>query len=191
MSQAGDISQRTGPVPPIVATSYTTDVRDNTTTSPGTAIPAANNLNILGRDTTQNNVYGIRSDADANNSANCYLELTNRAHLTASTVGAATDVQTIFTPTASTSLTFTMTLTAYDSAGNLALGGEQIGLIRVSGGGAVTVIGTNDTFDEYDAALGANDWEVTTNGTVIQLSVTGVAGHNLNWSAVFTYIQVS
>lgn len=180
----------TGPVPPTVPTSFTTDVRDNTTTGPGTAIPAANVLQILGRDTTQNNVYGLRSDANPNNGNVVQMELTNRAHLNTQTVGAATETVTIFTPTDATSLTFTMTLTAYTSTGDVALGGQQIGLARKSGG-SVTVIGTNDTFDEYDAALNTNDWEVVESGADLILRVTGVAGFTLNWEAVFTYVQVS
>lgn len=180
----------TGPVPPTVVAQITTDVRDNTTTGPGTVIPSSNNVNILGRDTIQNNDNGIRTDADANNSSNCYVELTNRISVNLQTVGAVVQTATIMTPTNATSLTFNLTLTAYASTGDVALGGQQIGLVRKSGG-AVTVIGTNDTFDEYDAALGANDWEITNSGADLIISVTGVAGFTLNWQAVFTYVQVS
>jgi hypothetical protein len=169
-----------GPVPPTVATSYVTDVN-----SP--AVPAANVLNVPGGSVITNNDHGIQTDGSSGSNT-LTVELTNRVSLTTTTVGAVTNVINVLTPTAGTSVTFTLTLTAYDTADNIALGGEQIGLGRALGGVAA-VIGTNDTFDEYDAALGTNDWEIVANGASLALSVTGVAGKTLNWKAVFTYIQ--
>ena len=67
-----------GPVPPSVPTSFTTDVRNNSQNSPGSATPVANILQLLGRETNQNNDNGIRTDTDPNNGNIVYVELTNR-----------------------------------------------------------------------------------------------------------------
>ena len=175
---------------PAVPIQFTTDVKNDTLVGPGNVIPAANNLNVFGSSTVQNNSNGIRTDANPNNGEDLYVELTNRISLTTTTTDATPTSIAVMTPVTGSSLTFTLTLTAYDSANNLALGGEQIGLAR-SAGGTVTVIGTNDTFDEYDGALAANDWEIQSSGANLILTVTGVVGHTIDWYATFNYIQVT
>lgn len=154
------------------------------------AVPAANNLNVFSRDTIANNTNGIETTASPNGSDNLYIQLTNRISVSTTTSDATPTSVAIMTPTNGTSMTFTLTLTAYDSANNVALGGEQIGLVRKAAG-VVTVIGTNDTFDEYDVALAANDWEIAASAGNLVLTVTGIAGHTLDWQATFVYIQVS
>ena len=67
---------------PSVPTSFVTD--------DGTAIPVANTLNLLARDTTDNDVDGIRTKADPSGGDDLYVELTNRVQGTATVVGATT-----------------------------------------------------------------------------------------------------
>jgi len=84
MSQAGISSTRSSPVPPEVATSYVTDS--------GTAIPAANILNVPGNTTTANVSNGIQTTGSGNNLT---VQLTNRLIGTAtSTNGSNADIIT-------------------------------------------------------------------------------------------------
>lgn len=180
-----------GPVPPAVPTSFTTDIRDNNgSLSPGTSIPAANNLEVLARYSSQNNVNGIRTDADPNNGKFLYVELTNRVNITATTSDGGGQTQTIvlLAPANSTSITFRCLVTGYDSANNISIGGEQIGLVRTAAG-IVSIVGTNDTFDESDAALNTADWNVISASPNLSFTFVGVAGHTIVWRALFEYTQ--
>jgi hypothetical protein len=167
-----------------VPTSFVTDVN-----SP--AIPAANVLNVPGADTIVNNANGIQTDGSSGSNT-LTIQLTNRTRVTATTSDGAGQTQTvnIFTPTAASAMTFVVAITGYDSANNEMAGGELVGIARVSGGGVVVVIGTNDTFTETDAGLMTTDYDVVTNGVMIQMQFVGVAGRTINWSAVFIYDQV-
>lgn len=183
MSQAGIINTSSGPVPPSVATSYVTDVN-----SP--AIPAANILNVLGADTTVHNANGIRTDGSSGSNT-LTVQLTNRNRVISTTSDGAGQTQTvtIFTPTVSTGITFVVSVTGYDSSNNEVTGGELVGIARRSAGGVTVVVGTNDTFSEADAGLAATDWDIITDGTLIQAQFVGIAGRTITWSAVFIYDQ--
>lgn len=181
MSQAGIINTSSGPPPPIVATSYVTD--------DGTAIPAANILNVNGVDSIENNANGIFTRANPNLSNNLEVILSNRIRVTATTVGATTQTVTLMTPTAATAVEFQVSVIGYDSANNEACGGGMEGIARRSGGGTTAIVGTNDTLDEADAGLIAVDWDVVTDGTLLQMQFVGVAGRTIAWSAVFIYDQ--
>ena len=172
-----------GSLPPSVATTYVTD--DN---SP--AVPAANILNVLGSDTTANDDDGIRTDGSSGNNT-LTVQLTNRIKVTTTTSDGAGQSQTVtvFTPLVSSGITFIVSVTGYDSSNNEMSGGELVGVARRSAGGVTVVVGTNDTFDESDAALAASDWDVITDGTLIQIQFTGVAARTINWSATFVYNQ--
>lgn len=172
-----------GPSPPTVATSYITDVN-----SP--AIPAANVLNVLGNDTTANNSNGIRTDGSSGSNT-LTVQLTNRIQVTSTTSDGAGQTQTValLTPAVSTAVSFTVLITGYDTANNEATGGELIGLARRSAGGVTVVIGTNDSFDDADAALSATDWDVISATPVLQMQFVGVAGRTIAWTAVFNYCQ--
>lgn len=172
-----------GPVPPDVPTTFVTDVD-----SP--AIPAANTLNLLGADTTANDADGIRTQGSSGGD-DLTVQLTNRTSVAVTTSDGAgqTQTSTLFTPTSATGITFTLVVTGYDASNNEVAGGELIGIARRSGGGVTVVVGTNDTFDESDAGLAATDWDVVTDGTLIQATFTGVAGRSIAWSAVFIYNQ--
>ena len=172
-----------GPVPPSVATSYITD--------DGTAIPAANVLNVNGIDSIENNSNGILTRASPNLSDNLQIILSNRIRVTATTSdgGGQTQTVTVMTPSVSTGVTFVVSITGYDVTNNEIAGGELIGIARRSSGGTTTVVGTNDTFDEADAGLMATDWDIVTDGTLLQAQFVGVAGRSISWSAVYIYDQ--
>lgn len=175
-------SAASGPVPPAVPTQFTSD-------NGSVAVPVANNLNVFSRDTTANNNNGIQTVADPNGTANLYVEITNRNRVTSTTSDGAGQTQTvtIFTPVVASAITFVVSVAGYDSANNEMTGGELVGIARRSAGGVTVVVGTNDTFTETDAGLVASDYDIVTNGTLIQIQFIGVAGRTINWSAVFIY----
>lgn len=183
MSQAGIINTQSGPPPPSVPTSFVTDIN-----SP--AIPIANVLDVFGGTVTTNNTKGVQTDGSSGSNI-LTVQLTNRANVTGTTSdgGGQTQNVLLLTPTNNTAITFTAIITGFDSANNVAIGGEQIGLARTSAG-TVTVVGLNDTFDESDAALNTADWNVVASGGNLNMQFIGVAGRTITWRALFQYIQV-
>jgi len=182
----------TGPVPPTVPTSFTTDVRDNTTAGPGTAIPAANVLQILGRQTVQNNDNGQRTDADPNNGNVVKVELTNRQTGTVTTADAT--VTTIITfDLGATPGTYYIygNVQAFNSSGPASAAYSFSGGYRTNGSIA-TELGTefHDTFQ--DLALITTDVLLTVNGldNNVYVQVQGVAATSINWNALLEYRRV-
>lgn len=173
-------SMASGPVPPDVPTTFVTDS--------GNAVPVANILNVLGNDTISNDTDGITTTGAANTLT---ILLTNRISVTVTTSDGGGQTQTVnlMTPSNNTSISFRFLVTGYDSASNETAGGELIGLARAAGG-TLSVIGTNDTFDESDAGLNAVDWDVVdTASPILQATFTGVAGRSIVWRGLFEYIQ--
>ena len=172
-----------GPVPPPVPTSFVTDVN-----SP--AIPIANVLDVFGGTTSENNNNGVQTDGSSGSDI-LTIQLTNRSRATAITSDGAGQTQTInlFIPVASTGITFVASFVGYDSANNIMAGGELVGIARTSSLSAVSVVGTNDTFDESDAALMTADWDIITDGVNLQAQFVGVAGHSISWTMTLIYDQ--
>jgi len=171
-----------GPVPPDVPTSFITD--------DGTAIPLVNILNVDGLDSIENNNDGIVTRANPDLGNNLEIILTNRISVTAITSDGAGQTQTVtlMTPTNATAIEFNSSFIGYDSANDEAAGGAQEGIARKSAG-AVTVIGTNDSFDESDAGLLTVDWDIIASGGDLIARFIGVAGRTIVWRCTFTYIQ--
>lgn len=181
----------TGPVPPTVVTQITTDVRDNTTTSPGTVIPVANNVNILGRDTVQNNDNGIRSDADANNSANCYIELTNRQTGTVTTTDATLTTVITFTLGASAGAYYIWgNAQAFNSSTPAAGTYSFSGGYRTDGVTA-TELGTEFHDDFEDPSFVTADVFLNVSGNTVLVQVQGVAATTINWNTMIEFRQVN
>jgi len=189
-------SLASGPTPPAIPTQFTTDIADNDPTmTPGTAVPAANNLNVSGRDTTQDNDNGIRTDADADNSDNLYVELTNRLQGTTTVVGAVTgDIITFaLSTTAASVYRFQFIVSGRDTASGdgatytIDAGAKTDG----AGGGAVaTMIATPFIDADEDASLNAALIDVIASGNNIILQATGVAARTINYKAVGSYVVV-
>ncbi len=175
------IYKNTLSVPPTIPTQFTAD--DSTI-----AVPEANNLNdFTSASVETNNTRGLQSTAIG---STMIYQLTNRVSVSTTTSDGAGQTQTVvlITPTNSTSLTFRCLITGYDSADNLSVGGEQIGLVRKLAG-TVVVVGTNDTFAESDVALIAADWNVIQTSPTLSIQFIGVAGKTINWRALFDYTQ--
>mgnify|MGYP000367209759 CR=1 FL=1 len=71
-------------VPDDVLKQVNTDVYDDDLNNPnGVVIPSSNEVNLIGSDTIQVSEEGIRTNAEPNNSENCYVQLTNRLRASA------------------------------------------------------------------------------------------------------------
>lgn len=184
MSQVFKPLTSSGPIPPTIPTAFITD--------DGTAIPAANILNVNGLDSIENNNNGILTRADPNLSNNLQVILSNRIVITTTTSDGAgqTQIINVLTPPISTGLTFKMRVNGYDSTNNETSGGELVGAGRVSAGGVLVIIGTNDTFLQEDVALNTTNWDVVDNASpILQATFSGIAGRTIDWVALFEYTQ--
>lgn len=167
-----------GPSPPSVATSYVTDVN-----SP--AIPALNILNVVGADTTDNDVDGIRTDGSSGSNT-LTVQLTNRVQGSVSTVGAATETIITFTPTVVGTYSIEFRVAAYNTTSLLGAGYSMFGAIRFDG------VNSNicDTFDEMvneEGTMSSVDIFVDVSGANLRLRATGYLAQTINWSGVGLY----
>lgn len=184
MSQIFKPLTSSGPIPPIIPTSFPTD--------DGTAIPALNVLNVNGLDSIENNNNGILTRADPDLSNNLQIILSNRVLITTTTSDGAGQTQfvNVLTPPVSTGITFKMRVNGYDAINNETSGGELVGAARTSAGGTLVVIGTNDTFLQEDVALNTTDWDIVdTASPILQARFVGLAGRTITWVALFEYTQ--
>jgi hypothetical protein len=183
MSQAGIVNTSSGPVPPTVATTYVTDVN-----SP--AIPAANILNVLGNDTTENDNDGIRTDGSSGSNT-LTVQLTNRLQGTATTAGATTaDIVTFALGATPGTYSIEVRIAGFESTTPAGVGYSLFGSVRTTGA-AASVVGTVDRINNEDAALTAATATIIASANNAIVQVTGVAGLSLNWNAVALYTFVS
>lgn len=168
MSQIYKSSGGGGPVPPTVATSYPTDS--------GTAVPAANVLNVV---TPGGGTQGIKTTGSGNTIT---ITLTDTTYSgTAQTIGATTAVINANVPVPINSASsLIVNIVAIDAGNTVALGGESIALVK-NLGGVLTVVGSSDVTRNNDMTLAAWNVGLTTSGANVQVQVTGVAGFTLNW----------
>lgn len=157
-----------------------------------TAIPAANNINLFSRDTTDNNDNGIQTTADPDNGDNAYIELTNRTSGSATTVGATTEnVITFDCGGTAGAYKFHIELIAFESATPEA-GGYSIEATARTTGAAATIVATPDADEDEDTNLEMeSSWDVVASGNNVLVQVIGYAGATINWKAVLTYTFVS
>lgn len=177
------IATTSGNLPPSVATSYVTDS--------GTAIPAANVLNVNGATAAINNTNGVQTLANPNGSNNLVIELTNRIVATAKTTDGVTPVQVYSFPLGATpgAYLFFTRLIAYDQTSNQGAGYSSYRSVRTDGTTA-TLIGADTGFIEEELDLREVNAVNSVVGNNQVLTVTGVTGHTVNWQVLVEFVFV-
>ena len=172
MSQAGQINSAAGPVPPAVPTSFVTN--------DGTAIPAANILNVLGGS-------GVETYADPNLSNNLYIKIQNSVTDTGQTINAQTITLSTFDCSVPGTYFFTTQLAAYTATGPAGVGGELYTTV-ISDGVTATVLGDTDAISHISMSITDVDYVISTSGLNAELQVTGAVGFTINWGAITIYV---
>ena len=180
------------PPPPSVPTNFETDIgNSNPSVSPGTAIPAANLIKILGRETSLNNDLGIQTDADPNNGNVIYVELTNRIQNTTTTNNNTPTTITSFSlGTTPGVYTFDVNIAAFDVTDSLGIGYSIFGTERSDGKTAV-IWGTPDKIVNEETGTSAADANIVASGNNVIIQITGITGKTINWNSISTYVFVS
>jgi hypothetical protein len=180
VSQAGVASSTSGPVPPQVPTSFVTDS--------GTAIPAANVLNVNTGFTTANNNNGITAIANPNNSNNILINLTNRLEGSVVTVGATSSNVISFTLGLSPgTYLFNILIVGFDRTNSFGAGYNTNAVVRTDGITATSIANTESVTQE-DNEFTPAEVGYTLAGNTINVNVTGIAGATISWLATGYYI---
>ncbi len=183
MSQFYVNSIGSGNLPPNVPTTFTEDS--------GTAVPAANNLNIVGGESTSNVTNGIQTVGAG---STVTINLTNRATGSLTTVG-ATPTAVITLPLGATPgvYTFDITIAGFATAGAsapLGAGYTIVGAVRTTGA-AATLLPTQQVDHFEEGALGVfpqAQASLTVSGNNAVVMVAGVAGYTIDWNALLQYV---
>jgi hypothetical protein len=170
-----------GALPPVVATSFITD--------DGTAIPAANILNVNALDSTENNNNGILTRANPDLSDNLEIVVTNRLQGSVTTVGLVTSPLITFTPTVVGTYTIECRISAYNTTSLIGAGYSLFGSARFDGVNS-NLCGTVDRIVNEEGAMSSANATFTVSGADIIISAVGYAAQNISWNAVGLYTFV-
>lgn len=157
-----------GSLPPTVPTSFIAD-------DSSVAVPVDNLLNVVGGP-------GIQTYVSPDGSDNFYISLKNGCSDSAQTVGAvsANIICLSMGATPGTMLVNTKVSAFSISGGSLSAGYEINACVRTDGVSA-TVIGVPDKLVFEEGALSAANATIGVSGNNVIITVTGVAGHTINW----------
>ncbi len=184
MSQIIKPLTSSGPIPPIIPTSFVTNS--------GTATPSANVLKVFGTTSNENNANGIITKAPGS-SNEVDVVLTNRAIPAApvTTAGVAT-ATLISLPLGSVpgTYTFDITVAGFNASTPAGCGFTIVGSARTDGTTA-TIIPTQvvDHFEEASLVGATAILDKSGNNAVV--NVTGVGVLNIDWNGVLNYTFVS
>lgn len=181
MSQIYKPLTSSGPVPPVIPTSFPTD--------DGTAIPAANILNVNGVDSIENNVNGILTRANPNLSNNLEIVITNRLQGTGTTVSTGTSNIITFIPIDVGVYSIEFRVAAYNTTSLLGAGYSLFGAIRYDGANS-NICDPFDPIDNEEGTMTNTNLDVIVTGASTILRATGYLNQNINWSAVGLYTFV-
>lgn len=170
------------PPPPAVPTRFETD--DGTT-----AIPSSNILNVNGVSSTEDNDFGITTQANPDLSDNLEIVLTNRVHGAVTTNDAvATDIITFPLTNAGTYI-FEVKSSGFNVTQTLGAGYSLFGSVRSNGVDTV-LVGSPDKIVNEEGAMSAADFNMVAGGVGdnnVYFRVTGIGTDTVNWCAVGLY----
>lgn len=173
-----------GPLPPDIATSYVLDV--------GTAIPAANILNVNGFSVETDTVYGLQTIASPDMSNELEIALTNRFYGTTSTIGIGTSTIMLLTLAlgmGNLSYRFQAEIVGRDVGSGQTVGYTIFGSAKTNGATASIVETPYQDIDQ-DSPLFSSTLSIVTSGNNILFNVTGTLGFLINYRGLGTYIVV-
>jgi hypothetical protein len=173
-----------GTLPPNVPTTFTEDS--------GTAVPAANNLNIVGGTSTANVANGIQT---VGSGSTVTINLTNRVvtPVPITTVGAVT-TPLITLPLGGVPGTygFNIRVVGFNAATPASTTYFEFVCAATTGAAArIVSAGDSDEICLEDATLNASDVLITAVGNSVVVSAQGVAGLTIDWNADGLYTFVS
>lgn len=186
MSQIYKPLTSSGPIPPIIPTSFVTDN--------GTAVPSANILLINGKTSNENNNNGVISKGGVvgtGTSNEVDVVLTNRVSGSVTTADATVTAVTTFSLGATPGVyNFDIQIAGYDLTDVAGCGYFISGSVRTTGAAAV-LVGTPDKITNEEASTIGCDANLTVSGNNAVVTVTGIAGKSIDWRSLSQYIFVS
>jgi len=174
---------------PSIPTQFTAD--DNSI-----AVPVGNNLNVLSRDTTDNNDNGIQTTVEPDPSDNLYIELTNRATGTVTTSDSTNQEQIIYSFNMSNlpgTFYFYGNIVGFCSSVPAGTAFEFNVAYRTTGNAlqSPVLIGGEFTNQFEEAALEDSDTFIQASLNTVNFVVEGVAGLDINWNILLEYRRVN
>lgn len=174
------------PPPPTVPVEFDTQIN-----SP--AIPALNILITNGGDSTDDYIYGIRTDGSSGGNTLTH-QLTNRVRGTGSAAGAVNvDLITFNLGSSLAVYRFEIHISGICTLG-FALGegvGYTIGGSIKTNGASATVIDVPDIDADEDILLEGAEMSFIASGNNMVVRATGTAGQTISYNAVGTYVKIS
>lgn len=159
-----------GALPPVVPTTFQADF--------GTAIPAANILNVFGG-------TGIETTGSGNT---LVIKLENSGSVTTQTIGATSSQAILINLGATPSVgVFVSRVVGFDAGGSGNSAGYFITAAVKTDGATATVVNGQAKDNFEDAAFSTADANVTVTGNSAAITVTGVAGFTIDWTIETTF----
>lgn len=172
-----------GDLPPTVPLQFTTD--------DGTAIPAANNLNILGASDLTHDSDGIITVADPNGGNNLYVVLTNRVANVLTTGNAVPTLLVNVALPLDGVYTFNVEISALNTTDTLGASYNVfVGVIVSAGATVATKLSLEDKIVNTQAGMAACVVSAGTSGANFNITVTGLAAKTINWYSLSTFSYV-